>query len=104
MSEDVEMVLCVPVRDLPAGDEDAGSEVRWCMLCGEPVWCAHNTLVQLDRRPKMQVWCNACGVPLVDAEPEKKLSQVPGDRRSKAEVRALWQDLLRRHGTGRRKP
>lgn len=98
MSDDTFMVLCATVQSLPQAQTDPGSEMRWCMICGEPVWCSVTTLAEAERNPRLQILCNPCGVPLVEAEPEKRIAQTPGDQRSRREVQQVWRELKRRHG------
>lgn len=95
---DKSIALCATVESLPEARTDPGSEVRWCMICGDAVWCSVNTLRLVEDNPKVRIVCNPCGVPMLQAEPDKRLEATPGDRRSRREVAWAWRELQRRHG------
>lgn len=99
--EDWTLLVTEAVKNVPLGQEFPGSEVRWCYICGEPVWVSQFALRKMERNHTMRPACAACGVPLMQQEARRndgKLRVDPIDP-SGPPVRPLLTYLKREYGT-----
>jgi hypothetical protein len=57
------MLVSELVANVPPGAEWPGSVVRWCSICGEPIYLSREAIARLEAEPKMRPWCAACATP-----------------------------------------